>query len=854
MVSALKRAWQLITGISRDLEDQSHLAEKHTHFQRLLHANNQVLALMADMEEKLSGDYLFDFQYIISAVNQLRQETATLVEALNQMSGDRYQDLAQVLDQIMAELEEVLEQRWVIPEAPLVIWFEDLNVGMIEVVGGKNANLAEIRNRLGLPVPPGFAISSYAYKFFLDYNQLGERITETLKQWRLDDLDSLARVSDELKEMINAAQVPTELETAMFEAYERLAKRVGSRPLLALRSSAVGEDLTFTFAGQYASYLNVPATDMAARYKDIIASLFTPRALFYYKNKGFREEEMAMGVMVLPMVQSKASGVLFTRQTELADLEVVLINAVWGLGKYAVSGRVYPDHYLAAYQPPGKIVRKIIPAKQEMLISLPEGGVAEVPVPAEQVNTPCLNEYQITKLVEWALLLEDHFGKPQDVEWALDQEDKLWLLQCRPLKVPTHKGVEPRPRIVKDYPLLLEQGTVVCRGVGSGPVVMVRQDQDLKNFPVGGVLVARHTSPKYVTVMPNAAAIITDTGSPTGHMALLAREFQIPTIINTGRATQVLIPDQVVTVDAYYNNVYDGMVPELLEAPRGKNNDLAETQVFQTLKTVIKKVVPLNLVNPQEETFAPSHCRTLHDIVRFAHEVSMREMFKLTEGEFQDRRGVVELESELPFKVAILDLGGGLKRGFRSKVRPAQILSIPFKAFWEGLAAMRWPQAKPTGVKSFASVFVNTDAEVAQGAAPYRDQSYLIISKNYMNFSIHLGYHLSTVEAYVSDQINDNYLTFHFQGGGSTAARRERRVRLIETIIDHLHLNYQRKGDHLEARLAKYPPAEMACRLKILGKLTLYTKQLDMVMFSDGIVDWYIKDFLQEHVKIEEKH
>ncbi|MBW1986148.1 MAG: hypothetical protein JRI50_02805 [Deltaproteobacteria bacterium] len=123
-----------------------------------------------------------------------------------------------------------------------------------------------------------------------------------------------------------------------------------------------------------------------------------------------------------------------------------------------------------------------------------------------------------------------------------------------------------------------------------------------------------------------------------------------------------------------------------------------------------------------------------------------------------------------------------------------------------------------------------------------------------MNFSIHLGYHLSTVEAYVSDQINDNYLTFHFQGGGSTAARRERRVRLIETIIDHLHLNYQRKGDHLEARLAKYPPAEMACRLKILGKLTLYTKQLDMVMFSDGIVDWYIKDFLQEHVKIEEKH
>ncbi|MFP3867903.1 MAG: PEP/pyruvate-binding domain-containing protein [Desulfobacteraceae bacterium] len=765
MVTALKRAWQIITGAPRAPENQSLLAEKHAHFQRLLHANNQVLALMADMEEKLSGDYLFDFQYILATVDQLHQETATLVEALNQMGGQRYQDLAQALEQIMAEVVEVLQQRWVIPEAPLVIWFEDLNADMIEEVGGKNANLAEVKNRLGLPVPPGFAVSSYAYKCFLDYNQLGERITETLKKWHLENLDSLALVSDELKEMIDAAQVPPELENAMFEAYERLANQMGSQPLLALRSSAVGEDLTFTFAGQYASYLNVPAADMVARYKDIVASLFTPRALFYYKNKGFREEEMAMGVMVLPMVPSKASGVLFTRQTELADQEVVLINAVWGLGNYAVSGRVYPDHYLAAYQPPGPIVKKIIPAKQEMLTSLPAGGVAEVPVPTELVKAPCLNESQISELVEWALLLENHFGRPQDVEWALDDEDKLWLLQCRPLRLPSPKGVEPRPRLVKDYPLLLEQGTVVCRGVGSGPVVIVRQDQDLKDFPVGGILVARHTSPKYVTVMPNAAAIITDTGSPTGHMGLLAREFQIPTIINTARATEILSPGQVITVDAYYNNVYDGIVPELLEAPGSKGNDLAKTQVFQTLKTVVKKVVPLNLVNPQELNFAPAYCRTIHDIVRFAHEVSMREMFKLSEGGFQDQTGAVELESELPFKVIILDLGGGLERGFRSKVRPQHILSIPFKAFWEGLAAMPWPKAKPAGVKSFASVFVNTEAEVAQGATPYRDQSYLILSKNYMNFSIHLGYHFSTVEAYISDQINDNYLTFNFQGG-----------------------------------------------------------------------------------------
>jgi pyruvate,water dikinase len=146
-------------------------------------------------------------------------------------------------------------------------------------------------------------------------------------------------------------------------------------------------------------------------------------------------------------------------------------------------------------------------------------------------------------------------------------------------------------------------------------------------------------------------------------------------------------------------------------------------------------------------------------------------------------------------------------------------------------------------------VFVTSEEEVAQGAEPYRDQSYAVLSENYMNFSIRLGYHFSALEAYVSDQINDNYLTFTFRGGGSTPERRERRVRLIEAIIDRMDLNYRRQGDTIEARISKYPAEQMAQRLRWFGKLTLYTKQLDMVLFSEGIVDWYIKDFIREHLE-----
>jgi pyruvate, water dikinase len=839
--------WQRLVKRDQAAPAQTLLAEKYANFQRLLSANNAVLALMSDMEEKLSGDFLFDLQYIRASVGDLAQETSVLVDALNGLGDHRYEGLIDAFRRIIAEVQGVLNQRREIQKAPLTMSFDELDLEKSDLVGGKNANLGEVRNRVGLPVPPGFAISTYAYKLFLDFNQLTTRIPDFLSFWRVDDMDSLARVSDKLKSMVNQAEVPPELEAAIHAAYEDLWRQ--EHRLVAMRSSAMGEDLTLTFAGQYATYLNVPPGELANRYKDIVASLFTPRALFYYKNKGFKEEEMAMGVAVLPMIDARASGVLFTRQPDAPGKGEVLINAVWGLGKYAVGGVIEPDYYLVAYRPAGEIIEQRIPPKEVMLVNVPAGGVQEVPVPPEQVAAPCLKPHHLQELVRWAATLEAHYGRPQDVEWALDCEDRLWLLQSRQLQILPQRAPEVKTRTLKQYPVLLDHGSIACRGVGAGPVVLVRREEDLKDFPPGGVLVARHTSPKYVTVMPQAAAIITDAGSPTGHMALLAREFQVPAILNTGNATQILQPGQEVTVDANFSNVYAGIVAELLEPRQSKTSDLDDSPVFRTLKAVLKKVVPLNLINPQSENFTPEGCGTIHDIVRFAHEYAMREMFKLTENEIQGGREIVDLDSGLPFKVRILDLGGGLKKGWKRKVRPEQITSIPFKAFWQGLAAMRWPQGKPAGAQSLSSVFVKSEEEVAQGADPYRDQSYVVLSENYMNFSIRLGYHLSAVEAYVSDQINDNYITFTFRGGGSTPERRERRARLIEAIIDRMDLNYQRQGDTIKARLAKYPAQQMTQRLILFGKLTLYTKQLDMVLFSEGIADWYIKDFIREHIE-----
>ena len=229
----IRKTWQRLTGTQESDRSKSGLKERYAYFQRLLQANNQVLTLMADMEEKLSGDFLFDFEYIRATVQKLVQETSALVTALNGLGGNQYQPLIDANARISQEIENVLTNRREIPHAPPVMFFNDLDATKVEMVGGKNANLGEMRTRVEVPVPNGFAITSYSYKIFLDYNNITQRITEMLSSWRMSDLDSLGRVSEELKETIYAARMPPELETALQAAYEQLSVQEKCCPFLA---------------------------------------------------------------------------------------------------------------------------------------------------------------------------------------------------------------------------------------------------------------------------------------------------------------------------------------------------------------------------------------------------------------------------------------------------------------------------------------------------------------------------------------------------------------------------------------------------------------------------------------------
>ena len=412
------------------------------------------------------------------------------------------------------------------------------------------------------------------------------------------------------------------------------------------------------------------------------------------------------------------------------------------------------------------------------------------------------------------------------------------------------KVMNPAP--LKGHKVLIDRGVIACKGVGTGTAYLVNKVEDLKNFPDGAILIARHISPMFVTVMNKAAAIVTDVGSVTGDMASLARDFHVPTILNTKTATKLITSGMEITVDAINGNVYEGRVDEVIELGQKRENLFKNTHVFKILEEVLKKIVPLNLIYLRVDSFKPELCKTFHDITHFVNELSLDEMFKISNKPDVKEGEAVRLVLKIPLKIFIIDLNGGIETAAK-RITTYNICSIPMNAFLKGIMSMKWPGPKPKNATGLASVVAN----IAIDPSLHRDsgwgKSFALISREYMNFNIRLGYHLSTVEAYAGDNIDHNYIRFHFKGGGASIERRIRRTRLIKEILEKLNFEVDRIGDMLNAKITRYESPAIEEKLNILGRLTIYTKQLDMIMFSDAFVDCYLQEFMRDYCSIEAK-
>lgn len=560
----------------------------------------------------------------------------------------------------------------------------------------------------------------------------------------------------------------------------------------------------------------------------------------------------------LEMVESVASGVMYSRDPKDLMHDHVLISAVWGLGPYAVDGIVTPDSYVVSKEDDHRIVEKNTSRKPVRLEANPAGGLREVPVEKEFQDRPCLSDYQIRTLASYGKRIEDHYNFPQDMEWALARDGRLLILQTRPLHLEefAQKGRQQVPKI-EGYTVLCEGGAVACPGVGCGTAFHVENESDLMDFPEGGVLVAKHSSPQFVIVMRKAQAIVAEAGSITGHMASLSREFGLPTVLAMNSATKLVPSGIEITVDAYSGRVYQGRVRELIALQRSQESPMKNTPVYETLRRVADWIVPLDLVNPTAPNFTPENCKTLHDVMRYVHEFSYREMFQISDL-LSDTSGggALRLVGPIPLDLHVIDLGGGLTEGTRKarRVNVDEVLSVPFQALLKGIlhvgAQVNGP--RPVDLGGFLSVMREQMLSPATMAERFGDRSYAIISDCYLNFSSRIGYHYSALDSFCSEFVNKNYITFSFKGGAADDVRRQRRARSIASVLRALEFSVEVREDRVDARYYRYEQELIEEKLDALGRLLQFTRQMDMLMASEASVDALATSFLKGNYSLDQ--
>lgn len=436
-----------------------------------------------------------------------------------------------------------------------VLWFSDVDKDDIRVVGGKGANLGEMV-RAKFPVPDGFILSSYAYFQFLRQNNLTPKINALLSTVHFERADSLIQVSIHIKNLIMRASISDELIKEIFDAYEQLGG-LFKNAYVAVRSSATTEDLsTASFAGQQDTFLNVHGeANLLLKIRETWASLFEPRLIFYRHEQRFDHFRVGTAVIVQKMIASEKSGVMFTLDPVTNDKSKIMIEAIYGLGEMISQGEVTPDHY-EVNKSDLSVTTKVLAQQEKMLKKV--GSInKETKVPGRDAKKQKITDNQILDLALLGKKLEQHYYFPQDIEWAIEK-NTIYILQTRAITT-THLTKSPaKNSSLSDKLHFVLKGAPAAPGIASGPVKIIHNAKDIGKILPGDVLVVPQTNPDFVSAMKKACALITDNGGRTCHAAIICRELGIPIVVGTGKATKVLQPGHVVTVNGTTGEVYKG--------------------------------------------------------------------------------------------------------------------------------------------------------------------------------------------------------------------------------------------------------------------------------------------------------
>ncbi len=804
-----------------DIEElRTIFAKRYQLFRRLLTANNNALQAMAELEKLYHGQSSYRMADIHQRITTIQINVYKMVANLLEMADGRYSKLEKIVENITTELDTLLRQQPPAPHGPNILPLTETDSKNSSLVGEKMARLGEI-GQLGIAVPRGFIITAAATRKIL-HKELRSEINRQLQIIDMEKLDALYAGCAGIQQLVRDCTIPQQLQRDIYSAFDNY---FAADSQVAIRSSALGEDDSGTsFAGLYSTRLHITRQQLLPAILEVIASKYSPRALAYRYSRGFRHEDIEMCVGCVAMVDAAVSGVFYSHDPQRIT-EGIRINAVTGIGKGVVDGTEETSLYLVA----GKDNQQKIQHS---------GGIE------------LLTTSQLQQIVKIGRKLETHFNTPQDIEWSIDSRGQCIILQSRPLQL--HREATAPKQYTINSPPLFSGGIIVSTGVCSGKAVAVQTEKEAADFPHGAILILNHPLPQWAPLLNHAAGVLTATGSEAGHLATVAREFSLPALFHCGNDI-IKLAGQTLTIDADNKTIYAGREESVLKDRPQKESLMKNSPVQKILGEALRYITPLTLNDPDSTKFKSFFCTTLHDITRFCHEKSVTTMFNFGDQYDFHQASAKQLTGDLPLEWWLIDLADGLREGLdpdATTVHIDDVVSTPMRAIWQGITAYPWHGPPPVSVKGFGSIIFQSSMrpEFTPDVSAHKlsSRSFFLVSKNFCNLGVRLGYHYAMIEAYLSDFLTESYITFRFKGGAADMQRKAVRARLLAEVLEHYDFRVDLQSDALVARIKKQPADYLRQRLMILGYLSLHARQLDMVMNQTQMVEKYRNKFFKE--------
>lgn len=762
----------------------SMLRKKYQYFRDLLALDRYCLEKMADIEEIYYRSLPCDYARLVRLCHELDQGVSKLIKSIIALNPLRYRGLKDYHQKVSFYMNLALSLKDPEVDPPYVLGLDDdLSE---DLGGGKAMNLAFIKKN-GFPVPGGFCVTTRAFNSFISANVLRPKINDLLSKVCLERIHDFEKRCHEIQQLVLEAAIPDQVR----EEIDTGLKTLGSSRL-AVRSSAYGEDSDLSFAGQYKSVLKVQPEDFEQAYKKVLASKYSPRAMTYRVHAGLPDELLPMAVLVLEMVDPRESGIVYS--SGVKDKDEMGVYIVTGLGDKLVSGEVKAREYF-------------INKKQDFEFS-PD-------------HPPYLK-----KLYQYAIDLENLFAKPQDIEWVEDKKGDLLLVQTRPLHAIKPDSDSPG----LDLPVLA-RGEWAGPGLVSGKVFILESREDVSKIPEGSIVVAGGLYPELTSAVGSLGGVIAREGSAASHFATIARESAVPVVINVAHATEVLQEGRLVTLDGNRGIVHDGKAePRMLFSRKKK------TWLTEKMKKLLENISTLNLKDSDSEDFTPHNCRSMHDLIRFTHEMGVREMFDLTnrKGRGLGQSKILELEIPLVFRVLNLEQGLNEQGEKLSRVTMDHVICKPFLAMFTGLTheTIEWdPNISHFDWEEFDKV----SAGVFDPTRSALLSSYGLLAGDYMHVLIRFGYHFVIVDSLLGPDKEQNYIQFSFKGGGAEEARRVMRLEAIRMVFQEFGFSIEVRGDLLKAEYNRENYENTYKRLQVVGYVLGRTRLKDMSMNEEKI-------------------